>query len=173
MILAETFCFILTLLNVSSLFADLVTDSLTEFAYDADLAGLNYNFSAHTSGVFATLHGYNCKLDILAKDVLERARTLVVNPERLNAKQQQIKRDWENFFLEQPFRISDYFARYLLTQRQWTLQEKLEEISSITPHELQAFIARLLSQVHLRTLVVGNMYKDVGHPNGPIYVVFV
>lgn len=160
------------------LFADLVTDSLTEFAYDADLAGLNYNFAAHNMGVFATLSGYNDKLHVLAKDVFEKARNLTVNPERLNAKKQEVKRDWENFFLEQPFRISDYFARYVLTERQWTLKEKLEEISStsfivgrlaivandilgITPRELQAFIGRLLSQVHLRTLVVGNLYKDV------------
>ena len=112
------------------LFAELVTDSLTEFSYDADLAGLNYSFAAHNTGVFATLHGYNDKLHVLAKDVFQSARALKVNPERLNAKKQEVKRDWENFFLEQPFRISDYFARYLMIQRQWTLQEKLAEISS-------------------------------------------
>lgn len=128
--------------------------------------------------MFATLSGYNDKLHILARDVFEKARNLVVNPERLNAKKQEVKRDWENFFLEQSFRISDYFTRYLLTHKQWTLKEKLEEISSsysltwlwghmlifmlgVTPEELQAFIERFLSQVHFRTLVVGNMYKDV------------
>ena len=77
------------------------------------------------------MSGYNDKLPILAKDVFENARNLIVNPERLNAKKQEVKRDWENFFLEQPFRISDYYTRYIMTHKQWTLKEKLDEISSV------------------------------------------
>ncbi|OBZ69128.1 hypothetical protein A0H81_10725 [Grifola frondosa] len=41
----------------------------------------------------------------------------------------QAKRDYENFFLGQPYRLSDFDARYLLTQQQYTLTEKLAEVS--------------------------------------------
>lgn len=131
-----------------SLLADLVTDSLTEFAYDADLAGLSYNFGAHSLGLYVTLSGYNDKLHVLAKDVLKRAKALKVNPERLDVMKDQVrifcifrgsrvntlrlqaKREYENFFLGQPYRLSDYYARYLLTEREWTMSELLEEVSS-------------------------------------------
>lgn len=41
----------------------------------------------------------------------------------------QVKRDWDNFFLGQPYRLADYFGRYLMTKDQWTIAEKLAEIS--------------------------------------------
>ncbi|OJT08672.1 Insulin-degrading enzyme [Trametes pubescens] len=142
------------------LFADLVTDSLTEFAYDADLAGLSYNFGGHSLGLYVTLSGYNDKLHVLAKDVLERAKALKVKPERLAVMKDQAKREYENFFLGQPYRLSDYYTRYLLTEREWTMSELLEEVSTVTPEELQGHIAAVLSKVNIQMLVVGNMYKD-------------
>lgn len=85
------FLLVLVTHYVCSLFADLVTDSLTEFAYDADLAGLSYNFGAHSLGMYVTLSGYNDKLHVLAKDVLERAKALKVNPERLSVMKDQVR----------------------------------------------------------------------------------
>ncbi|KAI0362448.1 insulin-degrading enzyme [Trametes cingulata] len=145
---------------MTRLFADLVTDSLTEFAYDAELAGLSYHFGGHALGLYMTLSGYNDKLHVLAKDVLERVRTLKVNPERLAVMKDQAKREYENFFLGQPYRLADYYARYLLTEQEWTMSELLEEIPSVTPEELQSHIASVLSRVNIHMLVVGNLYKD-------------
>ncbi len=73
------------------LYADLVTDSLTEFAYDADLAGLTYNFSHQSLGLYITLSGYNDKLPLLAKTVVERAKNLKVDPDRLAVMKDQVR----------------------------------------------------------------------------------
>ena len=112
------------------LYAELVTDSLTEFSYDADLAGLNYNFGQQNLGVFVTLNGYNDKLRVLAHHVFEKAKTLQVKLDRLNLKKEEMRRDWENFFLDQPVRISDHLAKYLFTDQDFTLVEKLAELAS-------------------------------------------
>ncbi|KIP12311.1 hypothetical protein PHLGIDRAFT_21111 [Phlebiopsis gigantea 11061_1 CR5-6] len=145
---------------MTRLFADLVTDSLSEYSYDADLAGLTYNFNSHNLGLYVTLSGYNDKLDVLAKVVFETARNLVVSPERLHVVKSSVVRDWQNFFMSQPYRIADYYTRYLMTEKQWPISEKLAEIPSITVEELQVHIGKLLSQVQIRSLVLGNMYKD-------------
>lgn len=76
---------------VLSIYADLVVDSLTEFAYDADLAGLAYNFGSTSRGVYATFGGYNDKMAVLAKDILERARNLQVKEDRLNVMKEQVR----------------------------------------------------------------------------------
>lgn len=60
-----------------------MTDSLAEFAYDAELAGLQYNFGSHTLGLLVALSGYNDKLPVLAHHVLEKARDITISPERL------------------------------------------------------------------------------------------
>jgi insulysin len=72
------------------LFADLVNDSLTEFSYDADLAGLSYNCAAVSTGLWVSLAGYNDKMGVLAKNVLEKVRGLVVDGERLRVMKEQV-----------------------------------------------------------------------------------
>lgn len=58
--------------------------SLTEFAYDADLAGLTYAFNAHNIGIYMSLSGYNDKLHVLGKDIFTKARDLVIKEAELN-----------------------------------------------------------------------------------------
>ena len=45
---------------------------------------MTYQFASHNLGLYVTLSGYNDKLDVLAKVVLEKARDLIVTPERLH-----------------------------------------------------------------------------------------
>jgi len=83
---------------------------------------------------------------VLSRHVVQKIKDLVVNAERLEVMKEkvrqisrhfltntlnysiQLKRDWVNFFLGQSCRISDYHARYLLSERQWTIEESLPEI---------------------------------------------
>ncbi|KAG5647302.1 hypothetical protein DXG03_000839 [Asterophora parasitica] len=149
---------------MTKLYADIVNDTLTEYAYDADLAGLSYNFMSHTGGLYVSINGYNDKLVVLVQAVLEKVKALNIDPQRLAVMKEQNRREWENFFLGQSYSLSDYFARYLMTEQQWTLEEKLKQLScplsSITPEEIKSHIQKLLSQVNLRILVAGNVYKD-------------
>ncbi|KAF8911060.1 Metalloenzyme, LuxS/M16 peptidase-like protein [Gymnopilus junonius] len=147
---------------ITRLYSNLVNDSLTEFSYDADLAGLSYNFTPHTTGLFVSMNGYNDKMIVLVRHVLEKVKGLVIDPQRLAVikEEDQARREWENFFLGQSYSLSDYYGRYLMAERHWTVDEKLKELSSITPEDVQAHVKQLLSQVSLRILAAGNMYKD-------------
>ena len=69
---------------------DLVNDSLTELVYDADLAGLHYDVQLHPEGIFMSVSGYNDKLHVLAKRVLERVKNLEISAERLAVIKEQV-----------------------------------------------------------------------------------
>ncbi|RKO84131.1 Metalloenzyme, LuxS/M16 peptidase-like protein, partial [Blyttiomyces helicus] len=68
--------------NLTRLYADLLKDSLSEFSYYADVAGLSYALENSTDGIMLALGGYNDKLPILLKKIAERMRDLVIHPER-------------------------------------------------------------------------------------------
>jgi insulysin len=76
--------------SVTRLFHDLVTDSLTEFAYDAELAGLSYVLYADERGLAVTLAGYNDKIAVLARHVVQRLKDLVINQERLEVMKEAV-----------------------------------------------------------------------------------
>ncbi|KAF9495865.1 hypothetical protein BDN71DRAFT_1447054 [Pleurotus eryngii] len=145
---------------LTKLYSDLVTDALSEYSYDADLAGLQYNCISHTGGLYVALNGYNDKMPILVHHVLEKIKTLAIDPERFAVMREQAKKNWENFFLGQSYQLSEYYARYLLTEQQWTHQEKLAVLPSVTIKDLQRHIAALLIDVHAQILIAGNLYKD-------------
>ncbi|KAF8136542.1 Metalloenzyme, LuxS/M16 peptidase-like protein [Boletus edulis] len=144
---------------LTRLFSDLVNDSLTEYTYDADLAGLAYNLGAHSLGVAISLSGYNDKLPDLAQRIVEAVRNLQVRQDRLEVMKEKLKHQWENFFMLQSYQLSDYYARHILTHGAWTVEEQLQEISGITAEEVKSHSVRLLADVHIRILALGNLYK--------------
>ena len=72
------------------LYAALVTDALNEYSYDADLAGLTYSFEASSLGFYVSVSGYNDKLHVLLRDVLENAKNLEVRADRLEVMIQKV-----------------------------------------------------------------------------------
>jgi insulysin len=72
------------------LYSDIVKDSLTEFAYDADLAGLSYSFLPHSMGLYVSMNGYNDKMTVLVGHVLEKVKGLAVDPQRLAVIKDQV-----------------------------------------------------------------------------------
>ncbi|KAJ7311450.1 Metalloenzyme, LuxS/M16 peptidase-like protein, partial [Mycena albidolilacea] len=145
---------------LTRLYSDVVNDSLTEFAYDASLGMVEYNFVPHSNGLYVAMNGFNDKMSVLVKAVLEKIKGIVVAADRLAVMKEQAKRDLENFFLGQSYALSDYYTRYIMAQQQWTLEKLLQELPSVTAEELQQHIKLLLSEVQMRILVTGNMYKD-------------
>ena len=73
-----------------SLFSDLVNDSLTEYTYDADLAGLAYNLGAHSFGIAISLNGYNDKLPDLTRRIIEATWSLQVRQDRLEVMKEKV-----------------------------------------------------------------------------------
>ena len=77
-------------MSMNRLYSDIVNDSLSEYSYDADLAGLSYQFVPHPNGLFVSMRGYNDKMAVLVKHVLEKIKGLVVNPVRLEVMKEQV-----------------------------------------------------------------------------------
>ncbi|KAJ7634941.1 Metalloenzyme, LuxS/M16 peptidase-like protein [Roridomyces roridus] len=145
---------------MTRLYSAVVDDALEEFSYDASLGMLHYSISTRPTGLYISMSGFNDKLAILAKHVLDKLKTVVVDPARLEVKKEQVKKGYENFFLEQSRSLANHYLDNMLTQRVWSLESRLEELPSITAEELQQHIKLVLSEVHLKMLVTGNLSKD-------------
>jgi insulysin len=76
---------------VFRLLADLVGDSLTEISYDADLAGLSYNYASHSFGTYLVIGGYNDKLPALLRHIFEKIKGLEVEQDRLNVMKEKVR----------------------------------------------------------------------------------
>ncbi|KAI7897701.1 Metalloenzyme, LuxS/M16 peptidase-like protein [Cokeromyces recurvatus] len=142
------------------LYTDLLKDSLNEYAYDAEVAGLSYNIENQLEGMLLAMSGYNDKLPVLLEKVIQRMRHLTVDPERFKLLKDQLRRSYKNFALEPPYQHALYYLSYLTQDKMWTNAEKLAELDHITADDIQQFYPTLLSQLQIESLVHGNFFKE-------------
>ncbi|KAI0353367.1 LuxS/MPP-like metallohydrolase [Trametes cingulata] len=145
---------------LSRLFVDVVQDALAEVTYDADLAGLSYSVTNQIEGLTVSVGGYNDKLHVLLRTVLEKIRDLQVQPERLCVIKEKVQREYENFYMGQPSNLSEYYATWLFMPTIWTPAQKLGELQSISESDIERHRDELLSKIFVEALVNGNMTRE-------------
>lgn len=139
---------------------ELISDSLVEYSYDASLAGLSYMLDSQDQSLALSLSGYNDKIPVLARSILEKLANFQIDPRRFELVQDRVKRSYQNFAIEEPYRHATYYTTYLLQDKMWTPQEKLRELEQLTVAEVQQFLPELLQRMHLEVLAHGNLAKE-------------
>ncbi|KAF7728621.1 Insulinase (Peptidase M16) [Apophysomyces ossiformis] len=145
---------------ITRLYTDLLQDSLNEYAYDAEVAGLRYDLENWSDGILLHISGYNDKLPVLLEKVVQKMRDLRVDTDRFNLIKDQLRRSYKNYDLEAPYKHALYYLSYMIRDKKWTNTEKLQELESITGDVVQAFYPNILSHLHLEALVHGNVTKE-------------
>ncbi|GFT52795.1 insulin-degrading enzyme [Nephila pilipes] len=147
--------------NMSHLIVQLVKDALNEYAYAAELAGLEYIFSNTKLGIFLSIKGYNSKQHILLQKIMDKLTTIQIDKKRFDILKEGLRRCLSNFRAEQPHRHAIYYTSMLLCERIWTNEELLNCLDEITVEMVQQTIPRLLSRVHIEALIYGNLNKKI------------
>uniref|UniRef100_A0A8D3CVB7 Insulin-degrading enzyme n=1 Tax=Scophthalmus maximus TaxID=52904 RepID=A0A8D3CVB7_SCOMX len=146
--------------NMAYLYLELLKDSLNEYAYAAELAGLNYDLQNTVYGMYLSVKGYNDKQHILLKKIIEKMATFEVDEKRFDIIKEAYMRSLINFRAEQPHQHAMYYLRLLMTEVAWTKDELREALDDVTLLRLKAFLPQLLSRLHIETLLHGNITKE-------------
>lgn len=94
------------------------------------MAGLSYTFDSQADGILLTIDGYNDKLAVLAKVILERIKGLVVQEKRFEVVLDQLRRAWINWELEQPYQHAAFGVMHLSQETSWLPATKLAVLPS-------------------------------------------
>jgi len=145
---------------LSALFVRVLEDSLVEYAYDAETAGLSYKMEAAETGIELRVRGYNHKLSILLEKILQRMANLEINEERFVLLREQIHRRFRNFALEQPYRHALAADKLCLETGSWSQDDKAAVVMDLTSDDLRTHMRAFLRHHQPELLVHGNMTKD-------------
>lgn len=143
----------------AELYCQLVKDSLDEYAYDAELAGLEYDVLPNTLGLHFWVSGYNDKMSSLLEKVMSTLCGLQVNPDRFNIIKERRIRDHRNSEYRFPFRQVDGHITYLLSEGDFPVEQCLEELEHIECEDVVKFFPQLIEQTHIEVVTHGNLYK--------------
>jgi len=141
------------------IYTDLVKDALEEYAYDADLAGLQYSVSYGPRALFLEVSGYNDKLSVLLEQVLKTMRDLEIKEDRFEIVKERLKRAYDNSELQMSYQQVGDYIHWLGAERAYIVEEFAAELPNVTAEAVRCHKRQLLGQMHIELYVHGNVYK--------------
>lgn len=145
---------------MTKLFIELLKDGMNEFAYNADIAGLQYSMDPTVGAFTLTFSGYNDKMPVLIETVLRKMKSLKIDPDRFSIEKDRLERDLSNFDFEAPYTQVSYHMNYVLAHLAWTKAEQSQALSSLKLDDFQQFVADLFRRFHVEILAHGNITRD-------------
>lgn len=144
---------------LSELYSRLVSDQLNETLYDASLAGLSVSLYPHMKGISVRLSGYNERQPLLLDALLTAMKQPRLDADRFDLIRRQYAQELANERNDPPYDQTTG-ELYNLLLPQWSSEQKLAALESVTLPQLRAFVPRLLAQTRLRVLSHGNRLAD-------------
>jgi secreted Zn-dependent insulinase-like peptidase len=146
----------ITTMAMTRLFSDLFMDNVAEMFYPAELAGMNYQLSAHQGGL--TLHTWGLsgnQIDLL-NELLNTLLTVQFDPKRFYEYQKQLIRHWRNSNQNKP--VSLLFSELSATLLPWnpTPIQLADAIELVSFETFGQFSQQLFAAIHCKTLMHGN-----------------
>jgi insulysin len=140
----------------TELFVELLTDSLVEFAYDAEVAGLVYSVESVVTGLQCSVRGYHHKLPTIARAMLKRIRDMDIRQDRLDVILERYVRRMRNFGMDQPYQHAMYHRSMSTEIGRWHAADKLQAASRINAADIETFRSRFLRELNVKVLSHGN-----------------
>ncbi|EPS39814.1 hypothetical protein H072_6386 [Dactylellina haptotyla CBS 200.50] len=141
-------------------FCELVKDSLHEYYYDAELAGLEYSLSPNMLGFDLEIGGYNDKMIVLLTKVLEAMKDLKPKEGRFEVIKERLVRAYRNWELGTPYQMVPEFTRHLLAEKKWLNEEVLAELEALGGVEEVLVWWKGVKALSVEGLIHGNLYKE-------------
>jgi insulysin len=145
---------------LTSLYVQLINDQLTEFSYDADLAGLSYNLYKHIRGFSVRVSGYDDKQAVLVERIVDALRHPNIADDRFDIAKENTIRGLQNARKDSPYRLAIDEVQLLLTEPSWSEDQLLAAIDDVSAQDVRQFVPQLLGELYVVALAHGNVNRD-------------
>ncbi|EDO18726.1 hypothetical protein Kpol_1055p83 [Vanderwaltozyma polyspora DSM 70294] len=145
---------------LTSLYVQLVNDSLKDLQYDAACANLHLSFSKTNQGLDITISGFNDKLIVLLQRFIYGVS--VYQPSKLRFKifKEKTIQNLKNCLYEVPYSQISTLYSSLINERTWSVKQKLSIIEKITYEQFLAFLPTIYEECYFDGLVHGNFRNE-------------
>ncbi|KAM9357889.1 nardilysin b [Symphorus nematophorus] len=138
------------------LFVNILAHNLAEPAYEADVAQLEYKLVAGEHGLVIRLKGFNHKLPLLLKLIVDHLAEFSAEPGVFTMFSEQLKKTYFNILIK-PERLGKDIRLLILEHCRWSVIQKYQAVmKGLTVDDLLTFVAGLKAELYAEGLVQGN-----------------
>jgi len=143
-----------------------VEEALSEYAYDAEVAGVSYGLRIRSGALAIILGGFNDKLGVLLDAVTAKMVSMVEVPDNIySIVADAYGDDLSNVaFHSQPYaQCSMRFSELTTRGFSFPSHKKYQAFQSLTREALNGMAQRLFSECHVEVLAIGNASPEDAH----------
>lgn len=163
---------------LTRLYSELLIDSLNEYSYYAELAGLEYFLNNTTDGLSLSFFGYNEKMHLLVEKVVEKMKAAQFTEQQFGMIKErviflflpQIAKKYKNWFQESPQEHAIYYMTLLTQEKLFTAQEKLNALEGIKLADVLDFSQSIFNALFVEGLIHGNVSAEEAKRLGNIVI---
>ena len=144
----------------AELLSALVRDQLNEFAYPAQIAGLDFSLQPNTRGLDIEIFGYSSRQNLLLTRIVEVLRKGRFEQDRFDDLKRTLERQWRNEELDTPYGVIARNIPRLHFSPYWLGRDKLSALEGTDLKALHEFADGLLKDAQLDVLLYGNLYRQ-------------
>ncbi|KAM4739813.1 nardilysin b isoform 2-T3 [Anableps anableps] len=138
------------------LFINILAHNLAEPAYEADVAQLEYKLMAGEHGLMIRLKGFNHKLPLLLKLIVDQLADFSTEPSVFSIFTEQLRKTYFNILIKHD-RLGRDVRLLILEHRRWSVVQKYQVLTEgLSIQQLMAFAAALKAELYAEGLVQGN-----------------
>ena len=141
------------------LYTALVSDQANDFAYAAQIAGLQSSVYRHSRGISLRVNGYNDKQVALLQRLLSVMQVMDFSEERFNNLRAERIRQIENKSAQRPASQIMGALREALNHSSWSDEEQIAALRGLTLSEVKSQAKAFWDSVNAEALLYGN-YVD-------------
>ncbi|CAL9729259.1 A-factor-processing enzyme [Monosporozyma unispora] len=151
-----------SLLNsmLSTLYVQLVNDSLKDLQYDASCASSHVSFAKTNQGLDLTIYGFNDKLYTILQEFLYGIKHFTPNETRFNIFKDKTIQNLQNLMFEVPYSQVSPVYNAVINERSWIIEDKLNVVKRLTFEQLAKFIPTMFDGLYSEILIHGNIKSD-------------
>ncbi|PWA19139.1 hypothetical protein CCH79_00020776, partial [Gambusia affinis] len=138
------------------LFINILAHNLAEPAYEAEVAQLEYNLMAGEHGMVIRLKGFNHKLPLLLKLIVDQLADFSAEPSVFDMFVKQLKKTYFNILIKHD-KLGRDVRLLILEHHRWSVVQKYQVLTEgLQVQQLMAFAAALKEELYAEGLVQGN-----------------
>jgi secreted Zn-dependent insulinase-like peptidase len=149
------------------LYSNMIKESLNEFTYYADCAGLYYDISHTHQGFDLSYSGYHDKLPLLINKTLQEMNTyssLTSSsagtsgiPEMFQRLKEKILRGYANTLYSAPYHQCLVGTLMCLEDPRWPILDKYHALKAVTLESFSSFCTLILQNLYTEMFITGNI----------------
>ena len=145
---------------LTSLYVAMLNDSLNEWVYPAQMAGLSYGFYSHARGLTLKLSGFNDKQPQLLQQLTQRMLSAQFSEAQFQRIKAQMQRGLANAEKIPPYQKLMANWQVQMNPSKWHASQKLQQLNDLSLKDVNAWKEGVWSGAYIKAQASGNVTEE-------------